>query len=516
MLHLRGLLAQGESAFERGVRAVRGLIPAGDSNSPTHLLLAQLLNGQARFLLNRGQPSRSEEKARAALTLARAGAFHLEEAHALMQIGITYGDRGEYELAHEMHDRADEILARLLAEGSADPWKTRNWRSTNYKQKSDAYWAIGSFEQVIRYVDQSLALDEMNRDVRGAASCYHRKGIVARIQGDYDRAVVFFEKSQSLASMAGYRRLQHLTQSSLALTYSDRGDNQRAEAYFQEFYQVSLEAGDRVSQLTALINLGLVAARAGDYLRAKAYYERGLSTSVSLDSLRNRGILLGNLGIIAMRLGDFDEAERLFADSLAARLSISDRTGEKYSRFYIARLALCRKAFDTVLEETRKVLDLSAGGTVRDVDNLARTAMGHALAALGRLEEAAACYREVIASWEKSGQSHLLPAPRSGLARIALLQGEVGRAVALCNEIITAAPELNLESTFEPFDIWLTCIEVLKAAGDPRAPEVLREIFHRLQERAEQLPAALIRDRFLNNIRAHREIVRLADAQSGP
>ena len=509
-LYLRGLMAQGQLAFAAGVTAVAPLVSAETEQSPAHLLLVQLLNAHARFLLNQGQVDASEARIREGLERSQSMGYQQEEALAWLQMGIVYMERSEYESAHEMYDRAAHLLAALDDQPASSQWQIRGLQASLYKQKSDAYWEVGNFEEARRCLEASLTLDTANEDLRGEASCYHRLGIIARIQGAYDQAVHYFEQAQALARLVGYSRLQHLLQSSLALTYSDKGDNQAAQRFFLAFYQSSKEMGDVVSQLTGLINLGLVSARLGATVTARSYYEQALQVSYQVKNKRNEGLILGNLGVVTMRLGDFAEARRLFADSLALRLAIQDQPGEMYTRYYMARLALYEGDAETAVAQCQKVLALSAKNSVRNVDNLARTCLGHAYARLGQQDQATVYYAAALAAWQQTGQQHLMMAPLSGLARLALLAGDQAQAARYCDQILEEAADLDLESTFEPFDIWLVCVDVLLAVGDQRVKSVLAMVYGRLQQQTANIPDRDLRAQFLQRIPAHAEIVRLA------
>ena len=80
--------------------------------------------------------------------------------------------------------------------------------------------------------------------------------------------------------------------------------------------------------------------------------------------------------------------------------------------------------------------------------------LGHALAGLGRVEEAVEAYRESVALRRELGQANL--------ATESLRRGSgQGSGHAL-------------DGAVNPFQVYLTCYRVLKAGRDPRAQEVLR------------------------------------------
>ena len=60
---------------------------------------------------------------------------------------------------------------------------------------------------------------------------------------------------------------------------------------------------------------------------------------------------------------------------------------------------------------------------------------------------------------------------------------------------------------------YLTCVQVLQAAGDPRASEVLEMAFIHIQEMANKIKDPEMRGSFLENVPYNREIVRLWQEQ---
>lgn len=133
--------------------------------------------------------------------------------------------------------------------------------------------------------------------------------------------------------------------------------------------------------------------------------------------------------------------------------------------------------------------------------------LGHALAALGELSEAAAAYQEALDLRREMGQRHLAPEPLAGLARVALARDDPEAALAYVEEILRHLETGSVDGTDEPLRIYLTCCRVLKAHNDLRAEEVLEEAHNLLQERAAKIGDEELRRSFLENVAAHRELV---------
>jgi hypothetical protein len=98
----------------------------------------------------------------------------------------------------------------------------------------------------------------------------------------------------------------------------------------------------------------------------------------------------------------------------------------------------------------------------------------------------------------------------AGLAQVAMARDEPENYIEqILVYLETETPALGhpLDGTMEPFRIYLTCYQVLIANQDPRAPEILSDAYNLLQKRASNINDDELRDCFLHNVTANREIV---------
>ena len=126
--------------------------------------------------------------------------------------------------------------------------------------------------------------------------------------------------------------------------------------------------------------------------------------------------------------------------------------------------------------------------------------MGQYAQARAHLERALALRREL-------GKDHLALESLAGLARLALATGDLARALAHVEEILAALETHTLDGTDEPLRVYLTCVQVLAANDDPRAPAVLDAAHTLLQTRAARIHDDSLRQTFLHDVPEHRELL---------
>jgi len=107
---------------------------------------------------------------------------------------------------------------------------------------------------------------------------------------------------------------------------------------------------------------------------------------------------------------------------------------------------------------------------------------------------------------ERLGQPHMAMEPLAGVARVSLAQNDL--AQAQIEEILGFLEDNTLDGTEEPFRVYLTCYRVLHANQDPRAQVLLATVHNLLQDQAAKIEDEGMRRSFLENVPAHREIVR--------
>ena len=181
------------------------------------------------------------------------------------------------------------------------------------------------------------------------------------------------------------------------------------------------------------------------------------------------------------------------------------RQGEGWALCGLGLLCHQRGDDPAAREHCQQAAQIAQEINARPVQAHALTCLGHALASLGDLEEAVDAYRRALELRRAMGQPHLATEPLTGLARIAMTQGDPAQAHV--EEILSYLETGNLDGTHEPFRIYLTCFRVLRANQDPRAAEVLETAHSLLQERATNITDGELQRSFLENVTAHREIL---------
>jgi class 3 adenylate cyclase/tetratricopeptide (TPR) repeat protein len=329
----------------------------------------------------------------------------------------------------------------------------------------------------------------------------------ALITGDYPGASAAAARTVAFAEAAGQPVLALFARVNWGRAIAFQGDYINATECNERALALAREFGDRRAENAALGQLGIYAFQRGHYTAARGYFRQALELARSIGDRAVESGMINNLGDIERLLGNYAVAFDLLQSGRRLSREIGQRMGEAYLLCNMAQIAFLRGQAGESLEWSNQARELAKDLKDRDLDASLMCTRGHAHAALGRLDEAANGYRESLAIYHDIGRPTMPPEPLAGLARLALARGAVVEAMHIGADIVAHFDAGgSVEGTEDPLWIYLSCHQVLSAAGSPRAAEFLERAHEMLMQRAQPLAEAE-RETFLGNVPSHRAIV---------
>ena len=321
---------------------------------------------------------------------------------------------------------------------------------------------------------QALALTRQSGDRPGEGVVLAQLGVVFLSQGDYSRARPYMEEALDLFRAMGYRYREAIALGNLGVIAYEKGDYGEAKRLHLEATRINYETNDRFGIASSFSNLGDIARDEGQYMEARSMYEKGLALSREMGDQHLEGLFIGNLSLLYVSLGDYPAAIDLGRQAwkLAQELEVP-----RFEAYAASRLA-------------------------------------EALLSGGRLDEAEGMYRQAIDLQRKLNLENNAAESLAGLARIAWLRSDFSQAQTLVLELLQHLEQKNLDGTDDPARVYLTCYQVLEAAQDGRAIQVLEAGYRIIQKRASKMDSAASRQSFLENVPSNRELVALWEAHS--
>jgi adenylate cyclase len=492
----------------------------------------------AMALSEQGEYEEALDGLKIALQIMRAIGDRKGESIILNSLGIVYSrigsieeSKGHYEdsllISREIGDRMGECKVLnnlgLIAKMEGDIPGT----SAYYEQALDILRQIGyrlgegvllqnlgvlfatqgDFPQANSFFNQALVVSREIDDRYSEGRVLGNLGTMASEQGDYDTAKTYFEQSLAIYREIGNRSGESIFMLNLGNLHADLGDYALARGYYEQALHIAREIGNPDTESSVLNNIGKIHDALGEYTQANDCLERTLEIKCDLGDRDGEANTRSNLGVTAYHLGDYRTAKDHFERSLEIGRQIGDRVGECHRLAFLGLLFNYEGKKEKAIESCEEALQIAQEIGDRNTQALGWTSLGHILSSQGKLEEADAAYNQALDLRQELNQQHLTVEPSAGKANVLLNQGNVEDAKITLDKVLTHLEIGPPNGTIAPGQIYLTCFQVLQANQDPRAQTFLETAHQLLQERAASIKDDLLKQSFLENVPAHREIL---------
>jgi predicted ATPase len=443
---------------------------------------------------------------------ARAGemlgltAEHFERAGDTTRACEFFCRAAEYAAARYANAAMMAHVARALALAGEADHGTR-WRLLVAREKylrfQDDQAAHAADLKALQALAEALGDDACRAEVA------HCRASTLIIGGEPVAAEAQAREALELADRAGTHALAAQAACTLADTLIRQGLYEAAQRVMDERLPLARRHGDTTNEPALLNMVGLIAMERGDLMLGAQSFEQSLAMDRVSGNLRRQGIELNNLGAIYSLLGDYAQARRHLDEGLRVSRDAGRRDAEASVLVNLASVTNLQGDDASTLAYANKAHEVATACGQRDLAAYARLVAGHAELALGRYAFAVEAYnqsRDQLLALQMRRQQVLDPV--AGLARVALAQGDLAAALEQIELILAhMAAGGRFDGTEEPLRLPLTCYQVLTAAGDPRAAEVLANAHAELLKQADRISDARARRSFLQNVPHNREIV---------
>jgi predicted ATPase/class 3 adenylate cyclase len=386
-----------------------------------------------------------------------------------------------------------------------------------YLMVSGGYWRKADYIAARLPSERALALAEATGIVGLKADALRNLGVIAEGLGDYAGARANFEEALLLKRSEGDRRGESMALNSLGIIAFSQQDFTSSRLYLEQSLKLRREIGDRRGENSTLHNLGLVAYFLGEPVEARAYFSQTLQISREIADGDGEFLALNALGGVAIYLGDHEGARALLHQASQLLDEFGDPQSKSDTYGFLSLLSHHLGDNQQALEYARRAVD--QGEVVGTWNENVRPLifMGHALSGLSRFSEAENAYQRALDFPNQPEGANLLLEAHAGMVRCRLAQGDIKSAMARAGQILETIKQRQdrsngrlyaaLESLDEPFRVLLTCFQALRVVGDPHAPGFLEAACMLLQERAAMIQDPHLRQLFLENVPANRDLL---------
>lgn len=356
---------------------------------------------------------------------------------------------------------------------------------------------------------EGVALSERVANAYLQGSGCMRIASISLLQGNTEESTLMTRKGIAMAREGNFPRLEVIGLTGLGLNMQFQKRYEAALSYQTEAVAVAQKRGYRRLEGIITVNLGGMHMMFNHISEAMQCYENGLRINREVGDWDSEGISLIHLGSLWHYVGQYDTAHEILEDAAVIFEDIGNR--KYYSRVlhYLAMTLIHLGRLDEAFERCQQSQLVAQEGNMLLTEVTAVVGAGHVLLAKGNEALALQQYQAAL-TLLASEESSLCPVIYASIAHIYLQQGKVAEAMEFIARVLPELDRIRPEPpTIVPASVYLLCYQVLEAAKEARAQALLKEAAQHLQAVAAAIDEDAIRRSFLENVPAHREILRL-------
>ena len=369
-----------------------------------------------------------------ALSYWRAAQDRIEEANALLTLGLLYIEIGDR--ARAVQNTTDALV---IARSTLEPSIT----GRALEAVARVHNSFGEKRKAIEYCEQALPLLRAADDRSGEGNALDNLGVAWSGIGEKRRALTYFDQSVQIFRALQDRRLLAELAGNMGMIYDSLGEYQRALENHQSSLVLVRELEDRATEAVAINNIGSAYSGLGEYQKALDAYSAALELNQSLDNKWNIAINLNNIAWIYGQFGDRRQALRFYQQSLelvrAARdqrriASVLNNIGDIYTEFGDYRKAI--ETHNEALTLRRAVGDRE--GEANSLNNL-----GRCYARSGQHERARDYFVRALAIHRRLENRYMLARTLRNLGALQRETGDAERSRSSLDEALQISRQIR-------------------------------------------------------------------------
>jgi tetratricopeptide (TPR) repeat protein len=370
---------------------------------------------------------------------------------------------------------------------------------------------LGQRKPQANVLTQMQILAQLMEDYALLATTHNRRAAYFDKVSEYQAAAEAAEVGLRQARRSHNARLEAQSLNSLALAAWRRFDYFQVQHWALAALESLKVVGEPAVHVTSLFHLGKASYRLGQYDLALHYLQAAQELTQETQNLDGQATSHMILGWIYQRLGDYERAAENYRAKLEIRRRMGNRYGEATALSHLGWLAYDQGQAEAGLDYCRQALDISYAINDRENEAYALSGLGLNYERLGQYHPAAESYGAAHSIHADIGATTLAIFDQTGLARVALAEGDREAMQALITPVVNWIQWGHAQKFWDPWIIYLSSYRVLTALGDIEAARsTLFEARRLLHQRAEAISDLALRECFFSQVEVNRELIQAA------
>ncbi|MBI5951030.1 MAG: tetratricopeptide repeat protein [Chloroflexi bacterium] len=415
----------------------------------------------------------------------------------------------------EAYSRVSEFDAQLrdldVLEELANQLMLDKLLGLAFSKRSHYFNSLGNYHNALMYADKAVIHSRMAQDGSTLLASYSVKQTALMRLGQTGEAVQQGEQALKFAKQIGDRHGEAVALTVLGLIAVENEGPASARLYHEQALTISREIKDRYLEAKILNNLANAVVSLGDIPAAQDYYSESFSIFHEHGDLSGKGLILSNLGWLAGILGNYPAAREYYERCLPILSKIGSRMEEMYAYLNLSAIEIAQGFSQAALDWLEKAFRLSVNIGEQAATGWAYFYAGYAHLLNGTFDLAVQSFLKSIDIRAQLVSPVLAMEARAGLCKAYQKSGNLHAAKNEAGQVMDYIEEnRTLEGMEEPLLAFLSVIEALVEAEDPRSGVVLRYATQFLETQVSKLRSQEARHNFVENVPWRRRIQQMA------
>lgn len=357
--------------------------------------------------------------------------------------------------------------------------------------------------------EEALSQAQKHDDPYLLAFALYTLGKVHKRNGRFDAAESAYQQAEEIARTHGFHAI-------LVQMLEDRGhmayvQNQYklAQRFSKAAIELSLQEGVAYTcSLFATETLGSVALDRGEYKQALHHYEQVIASYRAMGYTFDEALGLHLLANAQVAVGLFEQAIENETAAIPLFQKLGDHTLESYSHHVLADALRQLDRLEEALVEGQTAVTLLEGHDYPMASGYAHINLAFVLLDLADYDEAEVHFTLASTYFGQVGRLTSVHEAEAGRALAALRQGRPQDAYMHIEPLLPYLPDTRSAAGDRPIALFLACYQVLNAAEDGRAAEVLQRGQAFLAGMVAKIEDKALGHSFMNNVPTNRELMR--------
>lgn len=249
--------------------------------------------------------------------LAKNGNNLLETGNAILNIGVCYDIKGNYDSALIKYQEALDL---------AEQYQLVQLQGDIYNNFSITQAVLGNMEESTSSALKALAIFEEANDSTRIAKIYNNLGARYSEMGNDDEALAYYQKAAAInENIQDNKRLAY-NYGNIGLLYYAKNETEKALEYLQKSYELQDSVNDKYNFSITVHNLALAYLQKNEFKKAMKYELKANALSSEIND--ELGIITSLIGMAQIndKQGNKREALKYYKQSAA----IAERIGARY------------------------------------------------------------------------------------------------------------------------------------------------------------------------------------------